>query len=106
MFHHEMREKMTNTVRIDDYETAVVKTAVSFMYNGYIDGKSTNDYNHLVRVALFGQKYSIRDLVKACFEQIHLQANVENVVNIFRAIHDANFDDISLQENLTTFICL
>jgi hypothetical protein len=45
-------------------------------------------------------------LVKACFEILHLQTNVDNVVPLLKAVHGANFDDQSLQENLVKYVCL
>jgi hypothetical protein len=106
MFEHNMTEKLTSRVELNDFNSAVIRTAVAFLYTGYMDGNPRKDYGHLVEVARFGDKYGIKQLVKVCFEELYLETNMVNVVKILGLVLAANFENKELIENLIRYVAL
>jgi hypothetical protein len=104
MLQADMAEKASDMMTVTDFDTVAIKTALDYMYAGYLKREPTMDYQQLVNVAKFGQKYAVRGLVKSCFEQLHLTANVVNVFDILKNIETENFEDLELRSNLIRYI--
>jgi hypothetical protein len=102
----DMVEKSTQTVNIADFNSTTIDMALDYMYAGYLKSKCTVDYEQLMEVAAFGQMYEVRGLVKAAFEQLFLQTNVNNVLDIINNVEMKNFQDAELRSNLIRYTLL
>jgi hypothetical protein len=106
MFQHDMAEKLTNRVEVEDFDSAVIHTSMAFMYTGFLDENPRQDYHHLVDVARFGDKYAVESLVNACFEELYLETNMVNVVAILALVDGANFAKKELRQNLIRYVAM
>jgi hypothetical protein len=108
MFKHDMKEKQTSRVEIDDLDPEVIRTALSYMYTGYLDPDEAarGSHRHLLDVVAFADKYEIRPLVEACFDDLYLMTNTDNVVEMFTLVNAANFEDDTLRKKLIKYIAM
>lgn len=103
MLRVDMVEKATNSIKIYDYNSTVVRHVLDYMYAGYIKANAAIDYETVIAIASFGQQFDIRGLVKAAFEILIAKANVLNIFDMIREVEQAKFDDKELRRNLLQY---
>jgi hypothetical protein len=99
-------KKLESRLEIDDFNSAVIRSALAFMYTGYLVNNPRKDYEHLLEVAQFGDRYEVKTLAKACFEVLYLETNLFNVVKILALVNAANFQNKELRENQIRYVAM
>jgi hypothetical protein len=106
MFSHDLAEKQTGRVEITDFSSAVIRTALRMMYTGLSNKHPPRDYEHLLEVTRFFDKYGMKHLLSACSEDLYLETNLLNVVDILVHVDSLNLGFTGLRENLITYVAM
>lgn len=99
MFEHDMKEKVNNTVVIEDIEPEVFRKMLQFIYTAKVKNIKQIDAHSLLIAA---DKYSIEGLKSLCEEVIFNNLTINNAVKILKFADDYNAT--KLKKNVIYFI--
>jgi len=95
MFEHNMEEKRSSRVEVEDVEADVMREMLRFIYTGGISGlKDIPTVSHLLAAA---DKYSLPRLKVACEEVLSTGLTVENVCEVLVLAHLHSADQLKDQ---------
>lgn len=101
MFKHDMKEKINNTVDIEDIEPEVFKEMLQFIYTGMVYNIGKTDTHSLLIAA---DKYSIEGLKSLCEDVIIDSFTLNNAVKLLKFADD--YDAKKLKIQVIDFIVL
>ncbi|KAF6216242.1 hypothetical protein GE061_000582 [Apolygus lucorum] len=99
MFRHDMNESITNSITIDDYEPAVFREFLRYLYTNQIEDMDVTGYLQLYMCA---EKYAVAELKTVCERELRLLITVDNVVEILLFTDTYNVE--SLKRDALKFI--
>jgi len=86
MFSHDMKENVCGEVHVSDFDIAVVRELVHFIYTDSLSSAASDVSRHdLLRVAC---KYQVPGLMSLCEEQFIASMNGDTVVPMLQMAHD------------------
>lgn len=88
MFEHELKEKTSAVIRVDDIPTAAMRGLLLFLYTGEHDTKAMNEYGLFMLAA--AHKYDVPELKRVC--EAAVSANVSPHSAVETLLHARLYD--------------